>query len=212
MRYEFRPLPAWTDPVTTERRSSGTFRASWPQTLQMLGYETERLGAQLVVVQIAIADAEIRRDGMPRATARASHPGVVISFESDHGPLRYATDVYANRWAGDMPGWQANVRAVALSLEALRAVDRHGVTRRSEQYVGFRALPAPAGRFATADEALRWMQTKAGTPAETSPAVLYRRLARLLHPDTNQGARGDWDLLEQAYQLVQADEAGGRAQ
>lgn len=202
MRYEFRPLPAWIDPVTADRRCSAAFRASWPQTLEMLGYETERLGARLVVVQIAIAEADLRRDGMPRASAKAAHPGVVISFASDHGPLRYATDSYEHRWSGDMPGWQANVRAVALSLEALRAVDRHGVTHRAEQYVGFRALAAPATVFASADEALRWMQAKAGSPGETNIRLLYRRLARELHPDVTGGARADWDALEQAHQLL----------
>jgi hypothetical protein len=48
----------------------------------------------------------------------------------------YATDVCER--------WEHNVRAIALGLEALRAVDRHGITRRGEQYAGFKALP-PGG-------------------------------------------------------------------
>lgn len=35
--------------------------------------------------------------------------------------------------------WQHNVRSIALGLEALRAVDRYGISRRGEQYAGFRA-------------------------------------------------------------------------
>lgn len=39
--------------------------------------------------------------------------------------------------------WQHNVRSIALALQALRAVDRYGVTRRAEQYRGWGKLPAP---------------------------------------------------------------------
>ena len=35
---------------------------------------------------------------------------------------------------------QDNVRAIALSLEALRAVDRYGVSKRGEQYAGWKQL------------------------------------------------------------------------
>ncbi len=39
--------------------------------------------------------------------------------------------------------WQHNVRSIALGLEALRAVDRYGISRRGEQYAGFRAALTP---------------------------------------------------------------------
>ncbi len=73
---------------------------------------------------------------------------VVISFVvfSLHGPLRYATDAHERQYAGlGMEGWQADVGAIALALTALRAVDRYGVSRRGEQYTGWRALPATSG-------------------------------------------------------------------
>jgi len=39
--------------------------------------------------------------------------------------------------------WEANLRAIALSLEHLRAVDRYGVTtEEEEQYTGWLRLPA----------------------------------------------------------------------
>jgi hypothetical protein len=205
VRYEIRPLLAWTDPVTENRRTSATFRAPWSSTLELLERETALLGAELVVIQVDADETQIRRDGMLRARARVGHPGVVVSFNSDHGPLRYATDTYEGVWSGDMPGWQANVRAIALALEALRAVDRYGVTRRAEQYVGFRALPAgpPAG-FATADEALRWMREQAEPHLSGSaPAKVYRHLARRLHPDAGTGSREQWDRLDAARQLLE---------
>jgi len=39
--------------------------------------------------------------------------------------------------------WEANLRAIALSLERLRAADRYGVTtEEKEQYIGWLRLPA----------------------------------------------------------------------
>ncbi|MGI8333446.1 hypothetical protein ACRYCC_26135 [Actinomadura scrupuli] len=209
MRYEIRPLGHWTDPVTDPRRGATAFRASWPDTLKLLERETEHLGATTVVIQVDADATDIRRDGMLRARARVGHPGVVVSFQSAHGPLRYATDAYEDAyWSTSLTGWQANVRAIALALEALRAVDRYGVTRRGEQYRGWAALPAgPAPAFTNADEALRWMKEKAHLPADTDPAKLYRTLARRYHPDAG-GDPEDWARLSAAHELL--DEAGLR--
>src|SRR5947208_1880483 len=82
--------------------------------------------------QFAVTESDIRLDGRPRARAVASHPGVVLAFDSRHGPLKYAVDTFDR--------WQDNLRAIALGLEHLRAVDRYGVTRRGEQYTGWRQI------------------------------------------------------------------------
>lgn len=204
MKWEMRPLAHWADPVTDPRRPSTAFRATWADTLKLLGRETELLGATLVVIQVDADESDIRRDGMLRARARVSHPGVAVSFESTHGPLRYATDTYEDAsWGASLTGWQANVRAIALALEALRAVDRYGVSRRGEQYTGWAALPAgPAPAFTTADEALAWMRGKAGPGyVDAGPHLLYRGLAKRLHPDTG-GDRDEWDRLDAARQLL----------
>lgn len=137
MRYEFQPLLNWTDPVT-DPRPACRFRASWSDTLELLSTETAYLTAPLVVLQVDVPDGRIRRDGMLYATARAGFPGVRVSFTSLYGPLTYSTDRF-----GD---WQDNIRAIALSLSALRAVDRYGVNRSGEQYTGWLAIgaaPAP---------------------------------------------------------------------
>jgi hypothetical protein len=66
---------------------------------------------------------------------------VEVSFDSPHGRLVYATDVCEL--------WEHNVRAIALGLEALRAVDRHGISQRGQQYAGFRALTPGSSRGLT---------------------------------------------------------------
>ncbi len=184
-----RPLGTWTEGVTAERRPA-RFKASWPDTQALLAREAEYLGADLVVIQIDVTEADLRRDGMIRANARIGFPGVRVSFESRHGPLTYATDTYDSVWHGGMPGWHANVRAVALTLEALRAVDRYGVGKRGEAYVGWQALPQTANGRMSREEAADLLA--ASGPGYTRAALLvdadvvracHRAAARQHHPD-----------------------------
>lgn len=184
MRYQLRPLH-WTAPVTPGRQSSAVFRASWTDTLTLLGDEIEQLGGGRsdVLFEVDVQQADLRLDGMLRANAKmGDFPGVVVTFDSKFGQLRYASDAYEPRWKGAMPGWQANIRAVALALQALRAVDRYGVSKRGEQYTGWRALEAGNGSaFASADAAERWMCERSrdlGLPVATNIPQLYRQLAR----------------------------------
>lgn len=133
----FRPLAIWPYESTPEsaRRGYSTFRSGWADTLALLGYELNRLEARNVVLGCGLREQDIRMDGWPRSGARVPlHPGIELSFDTVHGRLVYGTDVCR--------AWQDNVRSVALGLEALRAVDRYGITRRGEQYAGFKALPA----------------------------------------------------------------------
>ncbi len=128
----FRPIEQWPGELTRFRRRS-QFSAPWGKTLQLVERELEFLGARQVVVQVALEERDFRIDDTPRVRATASHPGIILAFESEYGPLQYATDEFDN--------WQDNLRAVALSLEALRAVNRYGVSRHGEQYRGWRQLP-----------------------------------------------------------------------
>lgn len=134
MNVRYRPLE--NDDFPDRGGWERPFRSTHAQTSQLLTDELRHLGVSDVVIQLAADDGDFRvSDGMPRARMRVRHPGVAVSFElPDVGAVRYATNKFGH--------WHDNLRAIALGLKALRAVDRYGITDRREQYRGFRALPA----------------------------------------------------------------------
>lgn len=135
MIVRFRPLPIWPYPLTEpgDRRSRFTFKGSWSSTLSLLQREVSLLDGANIILGAGFQEADLRLDGMPRSGAREpAHPGIELSFDSHHGRLAYATDVCER--------WEHNVRSIALGLEALRAVDRYGITRHGEQYAGWKQL------------------------------------------------------------------------
>lgn len=216
MKATFRPIQ-WTAPTTLDRRSRYIFKAPWSSTLQLLDRELEYLDAENLVIQADFAERDLRLDGMPKERARQPEfPGVRILFDSRHGPLVYETDAYEF--------WQHNVRAIALALEALRAVDRYGVTHHAEQYKGWRAIEAgpavgtmsdraaaamfvatysaPIGTSITAhaDELLRGLDS--GTPqGEGLARVALRVAAKRCHPDTG-GSADRFRQLQEAREVL----------
>lgn len=184
------PIRDWPEDFTRERRPA-PFRATLSNTLALLRREIYNLvdtkvqqdSAELLV---AIPAGAFRIDGRPYANARANHPGVIFSIDSRHGHLSYPCDTFTS--------WEDNLRAIALALEALRKVDRYGVTKRGEQYRGFLALEAtaaPAG-FATVEAAWKYLEDVVdGWANRDEPARLLRGAQRVTHPD--QG--GDADMF-----------------
>jgi len=100
--------------------------------LKLLDAELRHLKSRACVVQLYVTEEQVGLDGGLRGRVFPRKPGVIVSFESKHGPLSYPCDRF------DV--WRDNVRAVALSLEALRKIDRYGVTQTDEQYRGWQRL------------------------------------------------------------------------
>lgn len=201
LTWQIEPLGPWNRPVTRNRRPAGRFTATWGDTRRLLDNELGHLGATgVVALRLDVTEADVVRDGSRlRAHVRTASPAAALSFTSRHGPLTYATDVYDS--------WQANVRALALSLQALRAVDRYGVSRSGEQYAGWRALaagPTTTG-FASVTEALAWLraQPDIGSTVDSTVAEMLQRAGKVMHPDINAGDRSRWDRLDQARRLIE---------
>lgn len=197
----FRPIQQWPGDLTRSRRRS-PFEATLSATQDLLTRELRALNAKTVVIQLAIGEMDLRNDGLPRASSRPEHPGVILSLESPYGPLSYPCDQF-----GD---WQSNLRAIALALEALRKVDRYGVTKNGEQYKGWRQLGA--GGTTSKDEAAYFIARSAWpNEREENLREWYRRLvfepdmltktyrlaATKLHPDAG-GQAADFQRLQEA--------------
>lgn len=177
------PIGAWPGSLALRRKPS-QFSASLGDTLDVLKRELRMLAATNVRLQVAVPPEQFRLDGRPRSNAVATHPGVILTLESKHGALSYPCDTFTT--------WPDNLRAIALALDALRRVDRYGVTQGGEQYRGFLAIEATASRaeFATADDALafvcEFLGDAAGAVTLTSRDALasaVRAAKRDTHPD-----------------------------
>lgn len=132
----FRPLPRW--PYPEQKHRPATYQSTYSATLQKLEYEIGRLRGSELIIGVVTEPSQIRLDGRMRADAKVMHSGVEVSFEVPSGQrLVFHTDVHA----GYVNSWQDNLRAIALGLEALRAVSRYGITTGlGEQYAGFLRL------------------------------------------------------------------------
>ena len=177
-----RPISTWPG-SWTEVRTRSPFKAPYEETRRLLERELDYLDATLPVVELAIGEGDLRLDGMIRANARPAHPGVVVSFGSCFGPLRYATDRYVD--------WHSNLRAIALGLEALRRVDRYGITKTGEQYRGWQALGTGSEEPMSEHDAALFVAEQSGNRVSTKAIreepstrdACYRKAAAILHPD-----------------------------
>lgn len=137
-----RPLSVSLPEPTYDGWAVSPFTASWSSTIELLWTEVAKLDAREVILEADFRENQLRKDGMPRAGAQAHSPGIILTLVSTpHGDLRYPCSTFRT--------WDANLRAIALALEALRKVDRYGVTKRGEQYRGWKALPAGDGPSAS---------------------------------------------------------------
>ncbi len=215
----FVPLKQWPGEPTKERRNA-TFRSNYLKTLDLLEHELRKIDAREIVVEAFYRDDQIRNDGWPKANQKPAHPGVILSFKKPAGPrflkdgqwkikltpLSFPCDTYIHI--------EHNIHAIALSLEALRAVDRYGVTKRSEQYAGWKQIEAPPlTGFNSTEDAAAFMVAQQDTPTPAYQVIadaalrqeIYRRAARRLHPDNDR--TGNHDLfvkLQQANAILEA--------
>ena len=178
---QFRPLDKWPG----ERNKSwkrATFRVTYARSLDLLESELSKLRAKDVVIQVdGLTLQDIRNDGWPRSSwtpGRYGKSGVIVSFQSAKGAMSFPCDRFTS--------WQDNLRAIALSLEALRTVDRYGVTRGNEQYRGWSQIEAPKNGHMSRGEAAIFLASILSVPKDyilEQPAKYIRQAQQAYHPD-----------------------------
>lgn len=212
MTIDIKPIETWPGKMREpSERQISRFTSTWSQTKKLLEREAAMIGVRSgIVVQVGIDPSDFRLDGELRAKASFEHPGVVVSLgQSKHGLMSMPCDAYRdNHYSGYLLGWQANVRAVALTLSSLRDISRYGVGTGSEQYTGWTALPpgrpmpAPADAW-TPETAAKFLMTSAGVTTgwtqaasgvEETVVLFYRAAMKKAHPDAT-GEEGDGALI-----------------
>jgi hypothetical protein len=202
LRQIVRPIEQWPGALTQHRKHA-RFGSTYTQSKELLNAEVNHIrkgGIYEYVLMLNIEQWDLKLNGELRANARpVGHPGVIVAFESKFGPLQYATDVFYS--------WEDNFRAIALSLEALRKVDRYGVSKRGEQYTGWAqigsGIPMGMGSSKMDEEtALKILRdgsdipvTVNSTPEQINTA--FKAAARKHHPDAG-GSEDRFKLIEQA--------------
>jgi len=136
--------------------------------------ELERMGIERQDVVIS-TNVRTRLDGLPRSGERKPEdPGAAVYWEERGGARRVmAIDLYTD--VAD------NLAAIAATLEAMRAIERHGGAAILERaFTGFVALPAPGA--ARSWREVLGIPSSMGTNRDSINAA-YRRLAGAAHPD-----------------------------
>lgn len=140
--------------------------------VQRIRGELGRMGIRLDTVIIS-SDLRLRQDGLPYSNQATSKldPGAAVYWRDGKHTRCMAVDRY-DRIAD-------NLAAIAATIEAMRAIERHGgATILDRAFMGFAALPAPASQ----DQPHEIL----GVDEHAAPNEIeyaYKRLAAQHHPD-----------------------------
>lgn len=139
---------------------------------------------------VVSTNVRTRLDGLPRSgEPKPSDPGAAVYWETRKQDRRVmAIDRYSE--VAD------NLAAIALTLEAMRAIERHGGAQILDRaFTGFTQLAAPV--------ATRHWRDVLGVGNVVISAdeleLAYKRARSAAHPD-NDGKAGEFDAVQRAYE------------
>lgn len=155
--------------------------------------ELGRLGVRDDDVVIS-TNLVLRLDGRPRSDQREpADPGVAVYWQTKTGQRCIAIDQYQKI--------TGNLAAIAATLEAMRAIERHGGAEILDRaFTGFVAIegPAPIDWRAVLSIDRDWTPS----PAELESA--YRFCRSQAHPDRG-GTAERFDLVQRAYESAKKE-------
>jgi len=137
-------------------------------------------------------------ESLGRRDTQPADPGVALYFKVGKADRCLACDRYT-----DVSG---NLAAIAAHLEALRAMDRHGVGTIEQAFAGYAALPVGSSDWRNVFEF-------SATEAATWPMVeeRYRYRAGQAHPDRPTGSHDAMARLNEARDAARLELLGARA-
>lgn len=154
--------------------------------------ELRRLGASDVIIS---SDLRTRLDGLPYADQREPNdPGIAVYFRRKKKPYVIACDTFDRTWK--------NLRAIAGTVEAMRAIERYGSTSMLEQaFSGFAALPAHAAEPS-------WWDVLGVSPDATLAEIeaAHGKLVERHHPDVG-GNHDEMARINRARDVAREERA-----
>lgn len=159
----------------SESRNAITYFAAEKRVIE----ELKRLGGTRTEI---ICSSNMIRDRQP------DDPGAAVYFQAPEKPQRViAVDIYDRV--------EDNLAAVAATIEAMRAIERHGgATILERAFTGFDALPAPKRP---------WQILGVGEHAsEEAIDAAFRSLAKQHHPDKNGGSDVQFKEITEARDVM----------
>ena len=186
-----------TWPQTQPRTSPGNrvparFKVEIADTINDLLAELDLLDTRHIVISSFVPT---KRDGLPYANSpEPSDPGVAVYFDRRIGsvwkPFVIACDHYTKfRW---------NLRAIAMTVEALRTIARHGASSMLERaFTGFAALPPATNGVKP------WWEVLGVSERDSHDVIkaAWLELVKIHHPDTG-GSTARMAEINAAYEAA----------
>jgi len=153
---------SWPKTDAKKREPGQQFKQSLAAALNGLRLEVQRLGGKDLVLS----------SNYSLGNEHPKEPGVVAYFDYDGKPVAIPCD----RWARV----EANVRAIALTIEAMRGMERWGAKHMiTAMFSGFTALPSRTGPSCWDVLGIK----SEPMPTEQVVMAAYRTKAQTAHPD-----------------------------
>jgi hypothetical protein len=170
-------MPEWAYPAEPQQPNRFGFRArgiNREEALDLLGAEIERIRGFDVQIGVVTPPDNIGISGSMRKQIYWS-TGCEVSFMRGDRQLVFHTNAFRD--------FNANLYAIAKGLEALRMLDRYGVTQTGQQYEGFAQLES--GHVVDSERGRVLAEQHGG----------LKRALRVTHPDQGGSERDFKDVM-----------------
>ena len=172
------------------KRERSPFGVNFGVACDRLLNELRKMGARYAVISSNVPGYERQGVWRPYAdSGQPDDPAVAVYFDLDGDAICLCCD----QWKKVVD----NVRAIGLTVEAMRGLERWGAAERKRAFQGFKALPASGDDWRT-------VLGIAGSPDLGAVKQKYRQLAAAAHPDQG-GNPHEMSRINQAFDAAKKE-------